>query len=488
MARESNLVIIPVVSKIDSPLARTLDVKEEIAKLLNIDISEILEVSGKTGEGVAELLNEVIKRIPAPKGESGEENYKLQIDEQSFRALVFDFKYSNHSGVTVFVRVFNGQAKKNTPLRFKVSGKSFVASEVGIFSPSELVKDTLSAGEIGYIVTGIKESDIASVGDTISHIHDTQPPLHGYFRPSPVVWASIYPEGADDFAMLKLALGKLRLSDSSFTYDEETSGTLGRGFRCGFLGMLHLEIIVERLKREYSLQLIVTTPSINYEITFNNGKKEMIFSPSLFPEDHMIKQIMEPWVRVRIITPGQYIGAIMQQLYEHEAVIGDSESFGDNRTSLTLEMPLRELMRNFFNELKSMTSGYASISYEIMDMKPADVVKMDILVADEPVAAFCKIVARRRIEEEAEQTVEKLYNVIPRQMFNFKIQAKAVGRIISSRSVSGMKKDVTDYLYGGDITRKMKLREAQKRGKKRMKERGKVNITQDVFLKMMKSE
>ncbi|MFA6341009.1 MAG: translation elongation factor 4 [Candidatus Paceibacterota bacterium] len=488
MARESDLVIIPVVSKIDSPLARAKEVKEEIAKLLDIDESEILEVSGKTGEGVADLLNEVIKRIPAPKGESGESNYELKTDERSFRALVFDFKYSNHSGVTVFVRVFNGEAKRNTPLTFKVSGKSFTAVEVGIFSPSEVAKETLSAGEIGYIVTGIKESDIASVGDTISHINDTQPPLHGYSRPSPVVWASIYPEGADDFAMLKLALGKLRLSDSSFTYDEETSGTLGRGFRCGFLGMLHLEIIVERLKREFNLQLIVTTPSINYEITFNNGRKEMIFSPSLFPEDHEISKIMEPWVRVRIITPGQYIGSIMQQLYDHEALIGDSESFGDNRTSLTLEMPLRELMRNFFNELKSITSGYASISYEMIGMREADVVKMEILVHDEPVAAFTKIVARRRIQEEADSTVEKLHKIIPRQMFAFKIQAKATGRIIASRSMYGMKKDVTDYLYGGDITRKMKLREKQKKGKKRMKERGRVNITQDVFLNMMKQE
>jgi GTP-binding protein LepA len=488
MARESNLVIVPVVSKIDSPLARTAEVKEEIAELLNISEDEILEVSGKTGDGVPELLNEVIKRIPAPRGESGEKNYKIEIDEKSFRALVFDFQYSNHSGVMVFVRVFNGEVKKNTQLLFKISGKNFTATEVGIFSPNETPVSSLSAGEIGYIVTGIKESSIASVGDTISYIKDTLPPLKGYFKPSPVVWASVYPESADDFASLKLALGKLRLSDSSFTYDEETSGTLGRGFRCGFLGMLHLEIIIERLKREFSLELIVTTPSINYEVTFTNGKKEMIFSPSLFPEDYMIEKVMEPWVRVRIITPGEYIGSIMQKLYEHEAIIGDSESFGDNRTSLTLEMPLRELMRNFFNELKSMTSGYASISYEMMEMRDADVVKMEVLVADEPVPAFCKIVARRRIQEEAEQTVDKLHSVIERTMFNFKIQAKATGRILASRSVSGMKKDVTDYLYGGDITRKMKLREAQKKGKKRMKERGKVNITQDVFLKMMKPE
>ncbi len=485
MAREQNLVIIPVVSKIDSPLARTKEVKEEIAELLKIDQSEILEVSGKTGQGVEDLLNEIIKRVPAPKSDLGEES---NIDEKSFRALVFDFQYSNHSGVTVFVRVFDGEAKKNTPLVFKIAGKTFTATEVGIFSPSQVATASLSAGEIGYIVTGIKEAGVASVGDTVSYLNDKREPLKGYFSPSPVVWASIYPENADAFDDLKLALGKLRLSDSSFTYEEETSGTLGRGFRCGFLGMLHLEIITERLKREFSLALIITTPSINYEIAFKNGKKEMIFSPSLFPEDYLIEKVREPWVRVRIITPGQYIGAIMKKLYDHEAVIGDSESFGDTRTSLTLEMPLRELMRNFFNELKSITSGYASISYEMMDMKDADVVKMEVLVADEPVAAFTRVVARRRMDEEAEQVVEKLYNVIPREMFSFKIQAKAAGRIISSRSVSGMKKDVTGYLYGGDITRKMKLREKQKEGKKRMKEHGKVNIEHDVFLKMMKGE
>ena len=482
MAQESKLVIIPVVSKIDSPLARTAEVKEEIAKLLKIDESEIIEVSGKTGEGVENLLNEVVKRIPAPKIEHA------QITERSFQSLVFDFKYSNHSGVTVFVRVLDGEVRKNTPLIFKVSGRTFIAGEVGIFSPSEVEKESLQAGEIGYIVTGIKESAIASVGDTVAHVDDRRTPLQGYANPSPVVWASIYPEGQDDFALLKLALGKLKFSDSSFTFEEETSGTIGRGYRCGFLGMLHLEIIVERLRREYSLSLIVTTPSINYEIVLKNGKKVMIFSPSLFPEDNLIEKIFEPWVRVRIITPAEYIGGIMQKLYDHEAVIGDSESFGDNRTSLTLEMPLRELMRNFFNELKSITSGYASISYEKMPLRVADVVKMDILIADEPVIAFAKIVARRRVQEEADEAVEKLQKILPRQLFNYKIQAKAMGRIIASRSMSGMKKDVTGYLYGGDITRKMKLREKQKEGKKRMKAEGRVNITQDVFLKMMKSE
>jgi len=488
MARESGLIIVPVVSKIDSPLARVPEVKEEIAELLKIDESEILEVSGKTGEGVEKLLNEIIKRVPAPKGESGSTYEEGQEDEKHFRSLVFDFQYSNHRGVTVYMRVFNGEVRKNTPLIFKIAGKTFSAVEVGIFSPSEVPKESLSAGEIGYIVTGIKESGVASVGDTVAYAKDTNPPLHGYESPSPVVWASIYPESQDDFDSLKQALSKLKLSDSSFTHEEETSGTLGRGFRCGFLGMLHLEIIVERLRREFNLDLIVTTPSINYEVIFKNGKKEMIYSPSLFPEDHLVEKIQEPWVRVRIITPSEYLGDIMQKLYDHEAVIGDSETFGDNRTSLTLEMPLRELMRNFFDELKSITSGYASISYEKMGMKDADVVKLDILVADEPVVAFCKIVARRRANEEAEASVERLAAVLPKQMFSFKVQGKAMGRILSSKSMSGMKKDVTDYLYGGDITRKMKLREKQKRGKKRMKAIGKVNITQDVFLKMMKND
>ena len=480
MAREQRLKIIPVISKIDSPLAMVESVKKEIAKLLEIEESEILEVSGKTGEGVENLLNEVIKRIPPPKSEL--------LDSKIFRSLVFDFQYSNHRGVIVYVRVFNGEVRKNTPLIFKVAGETFNAVEVGIFSPSDVPMESLSSGEIGYIVTGIKQPGIASVGDTVSLAKDPTPALSGYFTPSPVVWASVYPEGQDDFDELKQALGRLRLSDSSFAYEEESSGTLGRGFRCGFLGMLHLEIIVERLRREFNLHLVVTLPSITYEIEYKNGKKEIVYSPSLFPDDHTVLKIFEPWVSVKIITPNQYIGNIIQNLFEHEATVETTETFGDNRTSLTINMPLRELMRNFFNELKSITSGYASISYTMTELKEADVVRLDILVADEPVQAFARVVSRKRAQEEAEDLVEKLHSVLPRQMFSFKIQGVAMGRILLSRSMSAMQKDVTDYLYGGDITRKMKLREKQKKGKKRMKARGKVNIPQDVFLKMVKSD
>ncbi len=479
MARESGLTIIPVLSKIDSPLARVDDVRQEVIKLLDCSPEEILEVSGRTGEGVDALLQEVIKRIPPPK----------QADTTNFQSLIFDFKYSTHRGVIVFIRVVSGEVKRNTPLIFKIAKETFTSIEVGIFSPDELPVEKLSAGEIGYIVTGIKQPGIASVGDTVALQSDTLPPLPGYMLPRPVVWASIYPESQDDFVTLKQALGKLKLSDSSYTYEEESSGSLGRGFRCGFLGMLHLEIITERLHREFNLDLVVTMPTITYEVTYKTGKTETIYSPSNFPDEGLLSQIREPWVNVIIITPVKFLGNIMPLLYEHEAELGESENFGEDRTRVFLKMPLRELMRNFFDKLKSASSGFASISYEIEGMRDANVVRLDILVADEVLPAFSRVVSRRTVEQEAELAVEKLHAILPRQMFVMKIQGKALGRIISSRSVSAFSKDVTQHMYGGDITRKMKLREKQKKGKKKMKERGRgaVNIPHDVFLKMMRS-
>ncbi len=483
MARESGLTIIPVLSKIDSPLARVSEVKEEVIKLLDCSPNDILEVSGRTGEGVEELLNEVIRRVPPP----------VQTDTKNFQSLIFDFKYSTHRGVIVFIRVMSGEVRRNIPLIFKIAKETFTSIEVGIFSPDEKPVDVLSAGEIGYIVTGIKQPGIASVGDTVAQQGDTLPPLHGYMLPSPVVWASIYPESQDDFVLLKQSLGKLKLSDSSYTYEEESSGALGRGFRCGFLGMLHLEIITERLHREFNLELVVTMPTITYEVTYKlgpkQGKTETIYSPSFFPDENLLSKIREPWVNCTIITPSSKISNIMPLLYEHEAELGESENFGDDRTKLSLKMPLRELMRNFFDKLKSASSGFASISYEIEGMRDANVVRMDILVADEVLPAFSRVVSRRIVEQEAENAVEKLHAILPRQMFVMNIQAKALGRIISSRKVSAFSKDVTQHMYGGDITRKMKLREKQKKGKKKMKERGRgsVDIPHDVFLKMMRN-
>jgi GTP-binding protein LepA len=479
MARESGLVIIPVVSKIDSPLARVDDVKMEIAQLLNIDMDLILGVSGKTGEGVPELLKELVKRVPCPKTES---------DAKDFRSLVFDFQYSNHRGVTVYTRVMDGTIKKGDTVIFRVSGETFIANEVGIFAPDETPKDSLSAGEIGYIVTGVKEPGVASVGDTITLVRSTLPPLAGYMKPSPVVWASIYPESQDDLTLLRQALGRLSLSDSAFTYEEESSGTLGRGFRCGFLGMLHLEIITERLRREFNLNLVVTTPSITYEVTTKNGKKTIIYSPSLFPDEGEISLIEEPWVELKIITPNDYIGPLTQIIFEHEGTCDHMDTWGAGRTSMTVNMPLRELMRNFFDKVKSVSSGYASISYRPTDTKVADVQRLDILIGEEVIPAFTRIVAKSRAYDEAEAAVIKLEEILPKQMFVTKIQGKAGGRILASRSKEALKKTVTAHLSGGDISRKKKLWNIQKEGKKRMLERGQgdINIPQEVFVKMMR--
>lgn len=482
MAQKFGLKIIPVLTKVDSPLSRVDDTKLELAALLNCELEDVLEVSGRTGQGVDLLLQEVIKRIPPPQ--------EMMVNSKSVRALVFDFEYSNHQGVIVYVRVFDGSVKKNDQLIFKIAEEKFITTEIGIFSPDRIPKDELRAGEIGYIVTGVKKPGIARVGDTITLFKDQLDALSGYEEPRPVVWASIYPESQDDFDELKAALGKLKLTDSSFTYEEESSGALGRGFRCGFLGMLHLEIITERLYREFDLNLVVTSPSITYKVTYKNtGEEEMIYSPHMFPNDGTTSKIEEPWVSVRIITPREYLGPISQLLYEHEAETNRTESFGDDRAEIDALMPLRELMRGFFDSLKSVSSGYASISYEIGEYRSADVVRLDILLADEPVAAFTRVVSRRRVEEEAKKAVEKLHAVMPRQQFVMKIQGKAGGRIISSETVKAFRKDVTQHMYGGDITRKMKLREKQKKGKKKMEALGKskVNIPHDVFLKMMKN-
>ncbi len=489
MAREGGLTIIPVLSKIDSPLSRVEEVKEEVVELLGCNPDDILLVSGRTGEGVEHLLEEVIRRVPEPKPTQ----IKTENDN-ALRALVFDFKYSNHRGVIIFVRLLDGKVRKGDTLLFAVSGEKFTALEVGTFSPEETPRDHLEVGSIGYIVTGIKKPGIASVGDTITMFKNPLPAFPGYMQPRPVVWASIFPEDAEDFAELKLALGKLKLSDSAFSYEEEASGSLGKGFRAGFLGMLHLEIITERLKREFNLKLVVTTPSITYEVVLKNGKREKIYSPYFFPDDGLIETTLEPWVNLKIIAPVDYIGNIMQLLFDHEGEVHETENFGDvmsgtvrSRAIVSVTMPLRELMRNFFDELKSTTSGYGSVSYEVGEMREANVTRLDLIVADEVVPAFSRVVSRKRAEEEADQAVQKLAELLPRQMFTLKIQGKALGRIISSRTLSGMKKDVTQHMYGGDITRKMKLREKQKKGKKKMKEMGKVNIPQEVFLKMMRA-
>jgi len=473
VARELGKAIIPVVSKIDAPHARVEDIKSELALLLNCPEDTVLGASGKTGEGVAAVLDAIIERIPEPAADTAHPE-----------GLIFDFGYNSNRGIIVYMRVFGGEFKKGETLKFIAADAEFIALEVGVMTPDEKPAEKLSAGEIGYIVTGIKKPGIASVGDTITSAKNPAKALHGYQAPEPVIWASVYPESQDDLPILRQSLERLRLSDSSLSYEEESSGIMGRGFRCGFLGMLHLEIIIERLRREFNMELVVTQPTTVYEITKQNGDVEEIYAPARFPDDP--KLVREMWASVTLITPTDYVGGISQLLYDHEAKVGASETLPDGKLELKAEMPLRELMRGFFDRLKSVSSGFASLSYEIIGLREADVVRMDILVAEELAPAFTRIVSKRRMQAEAEQMVEKLFELLPKQWFDLKIQAKADGRIIASRKKSAMRKDVTGYLYGGDITRKMKLLEKQKKGKKKMLARGKVDIPHEVFLKVVR--
>lgn len=480
MAKDQGLTIIPVLTKTDMGHSRPEEVGESVMKLLGCSREDILLVSGKTGDGVHDLLEAICERIPAPRAS------KLD----AYRGLVFDFQYSNHRGVIVFMRVFDGTVKKGDVLRFSVSGKTFTALEVGMVTPEEVPVDLLEAGEIGYIVTGIKEPGVATVGDTL--ILDKKPvdALEGYQEARPVVWASVFPDSQDDFTILRQALDRLKLSDSSLSYEEESSGVLGRGFRCGFLGMLHLEIVTERLRREFNIEIIITAPSIAYEVTQADGSVESIYAASRFPEYGEKVTVREPWLLGQIISPPEYVGNVMNLLFEHEGSVLETEVLNDGRNLVTIEMPLRELMRNFFDKLKNATSGYASLSYEIAELRPAQVVRLDVLVAEELITAFSRVVGDRRAEFDARATVDKLYDNLPRQQYVTKIQAKVRGKIIASRTLSALKKDVTGYLYGGDITRKMKLREKQKKGKKKALElgKGRVNISQEVFMKMIKSD
>ncbi|HEX2792378.1 MAG TPA: translation elongation factor 4 [Candidatus Paceibacterota bacterium] len=474
MAKKAGCVIIPVISKIDAPAARPDDVSLELAELLSIDPDTVLAVSGRTGAGVTELLEAIVSRIPAPR-----------VGEGNPRALIFDFSYSTHRGITVFARVFDGEFKKGDVLRFAAAGERFTALETGIFMPDELPTEKLTAGEIGYLVTGVKKAGVVNVGDTVIPNAGSTEGLEGFEKPRPVVWASVYPESQDDLTELRQSLERLRLSDSSLSFEEESSGMLGRGFRCGFLGMLHLEIIVERLKREFDLELVVTIPTIAYTVTDKRGKKEVIYTPSKFPAYGETDAIEEPWVKVVLMTPSETLSSMLQLFQDHEGAVLSTETHADGRIELKVEMPLRELMRGFFDKVKNASSGYASLSYELMDERAADVVKLEIFVAEEPVPAFARVVSRRRVEEEGERMVQKLHEILPRQQFVTKIQAHALGRIVASRSISAFRKDVTGYLYGGDITRKMKLLEKQKKGKKRRGVHAKMDIPQDVFMKMV---
>ncbi|OGF72580.1 elongation factor 4 [Candidatus Giovannonibacteria bacterium RIFCSPHIGHO2_02_43_13] len=487
LARSLNLKIIPVVNKIDLPQARIAETKAEVMGLLGTREEEILEVSGKTGEGVEKLLEEIIAKIPPPWQQSNpidksELNNRIA---QDTRALIFDYEYSSHRGVIAHVRVFGGDIKKGSKLRFAAAGEKFTAGEIGIFKPALFPMEILRAGEIGYVVTNTKEAKMVRVGDTILSENSTLNALPGYKEIKPVVFSSIYPEDQDQFEELKKSLERLKLADSSLFFEEESSGILGRGFRCGFLGMLHLEIVVEKLYRDFKVKTIAATPSVKYKIDTKMGEIE-VYSPHKFPDGHEIKEIFEPWLRIEILLPPEKLAGVMKLLREHEAEVGNTERFSEARLKIEAKMPLRELMCDFFDELKSVSSGYASLNYEFGDMRRADLLRLDVIVADESVPAFARIVHRHRLETEAEAVVEKLYKILPKALFALKIQASAGGRILASRTIKAASKDVTQHMYGGDRTRKMKLWKKQQRGKKRLSAEADYEIPAYAYLKLMK--
>lgn len=483
LALNQKLTIVPALNKIDLPSAKIeeaeLEVRATLESLMGEKFDgEVFKISGKTGQGVAELLEAVIAKVSAP-----------QTKEQNLQALIFDSAYDAFKGVIAYVRLFGGEIKAGQKIKMAAFKKEVEVLEVGLFRPMLFKTSSLGAGQIGYVATGLKDISFCRVGDTIVSPVESAPALPGYKEPSPMVFASFYPAGEDDdFDILKDALAKLSLSDSSLTFELESSEALGRGFKCGFLGMLHLEIVSERLKREYSLELLITTPSVAYEILekTRGAEPKTIKTAQEMPDVHLLEYIKEPWVKLEIITPASFMGAVMKLAEGSSCVFLNTTYLSQERVVLEYEVPLREIIVDFYDKLKSVSSGYASMSYELIGYREADLVRLDVLIAGEMVEAFSRVVPKKKAESEGRALVERLKEIIPKQMFAVALQAVLGGKIIARETISAMRKDVTGYLYGGDVTRKRKLLEKQKKGKKKMKTLGKVNIPQDVFLKALK--
>ncbi len=480
LAKAQNLKIIPVLNKIDLPNARVSQVKEEISHLLKIEPETILEVSGKTGANVEKLLQQVIEEVPPP----------TERTENQLKALIFDSTFDAYKGVIAYVRMFGGNLKRGETVSTFATKVKIDILETGFFAPKPTSNLELFAGDIGYIATGLKDPGHIRVGDTLTTVQnielDSFNPLPGYKEPKPMVFASFFPENAEDYDLLKDSLGKLKLTDASLIYEPESSTSLGRGFRLGFLGMLHVEIISERLKREFSLSLIISTPSVEYLVKQNNGEEIKIRSTSSLPDLSKVENIAEPVVDLEIITPSSYLGSVMELVSNFRNAYKATDYLGKETAILKYEMPLSEVIIDFYDKLKSVSSGYASMSYELKGMAINDLVRLDILISGELVEPFSRIVPKDKAYYEGRIMAAKLKEIIPPQWFEVAIQAVIGGKIIARESIRARRKDVTGYLYGGDVTRKMKLLEKQKRGKKKMKETGRVNLPQDVFLKMLK--
>ena len=479
LAVENDLELIPVINKIDLPNADPDAVMEQIEEVLGIDASEAILVSAKTGQGVKEVLEAVVHLIPPPEGDR----------DEALQALIFDSRFDAYKGAITYVRVMNGEVKKGTRIEMMGTEKSFDVAEVGVFTPQPKLVDKLSAGDVGYIAASIKNVKDTQVGDTVTNADDPAlDPLPGYRKAMSMVYCGIYPIENNDYDNLKDALDKLALNDSSLEYEPETSAALGFGFRCGFLGLLHMEIFEERLEREYNLDLITTAPSVDYMVYQTNGEIRHISNPSDMPEIQKIDHLEEPFVKATIMSPKDYIGSIMELVQERRGVFRNMEYISTTRVMLTYDVPLSEVIYDFFDQLKSRTRGYASLDYEFAGYRKSDLVKLDILVNGDLVDALSAIVHKDNAYRRGRQLTEKLRKLIPRQLFEVSIQAAIGNKVIARESVKALRKNVIEKCYGGDISRKRKLLEKQKEGKKRMKQMGNVEIPQEAFMAVLQLE
>lgn len=477
LALDANLKIIPVINKIDLPNADPERVKDELVNTIGFERDEIILCSGKTGEGVVELLDAVVERIPAPKSENND-----------LRALIFDSYFDPYKGVVILVRVFDGSLKVGDKIHFINSEADYEVLELGKHTPHEVKKDKLSAGEVGFISASIKSIEEVEVGDTICHTNKIVEPLPGYKPMKPMVFSGIYPIDSTKYNALKEALLKLKLSDAALTFEPETSIALGFGFRCGFLGLLHMEIIQERIEREFNIDIIATSPSVIYEVILSDGSTIMVDSPSKMPDPGKISKVLEPFVKANIYVPSEYVGSIMELCQDKRGIYKNISYLDETRVNVMYELPLSEIVYDFFDKLKSYTKGYASFDYDFIGNRESKLVKMDILLNGEIVDALSVIVHKDFAYKRGKVICENLKKIIPRQMFQVPIQACIGAKVIAREDISAMKKNVLAKCYGGDVSRKRKLLEKQKEGKKRMKQVGSVSIPQEAFLTILSTD
>ena len=477
LALENNLEIIPVLNKIDLPSAEPERVAAEIEEVVGLDCSEAIRASAKAGIGINDILESIVQLVPPPQDTLAE----------PFRALIFDSYYDAYRGVVVYFRVMDGRVKKGDKIRFMASGKEFVIDELGVLSPQQVQVNELHAGEVGYLAAAIKTVADARVGDTITLTSKpAKEALPGYTEAKPMVFCGLFPTDADQYADLKDALEKLKLNDAALSYEPETSSAMGFGFRCGFLGLLHMEIVQERLEREYNLDLITTAPSVVYQVTTTDGEIVEVDNPSLLPSPQKREKIEEPYIQVEMITPETYVGALMELCQSRRGVFKDMRYFTKTRTALIYELPLAEVVTDFFDQLKSRSRGYASMEYQLIGYRENELVKLDIMVNGDPVDALAMIVHRDKAYYVGRALTEKLKELIPRHQFKVPIQAAIGSKIIASEHIPALRKDVLAKCYGGDISRKKKLLDKQAKGKKRMKAIGTVDVPQEAFMAVLK--